>query len=97
MDVLGIGVSVGVTKPTENILTASKLGADVEAEVGMEQVAKALERLMDQGNQGEHRRRKAQELKAKATGALQDGGSSYMNLEKLIVQSSVSRPNTCGI
>lgn len=97
VDVLGIGVSVGVTKPTENILTASKLGADVEAEVGMEQVAKALERLMDQGNQGEHRRRKAQELKAKATGALQDGGSSYMNLEKLIVQSSVSRPNTCGI
>ena len=49
----------------------------------MEQVAK------DQGDEGEQRRRKAQELKAKANGALEKGGSSYMNLEKLI-QSSVS-------
>jgi UDP:flavonoid glycosyltransferase YjiC (YdhE family) len=87
VDVLGVGVSVGVTKPTENVLSAGKLTgrrADVEAEVGMEQVAKALERLMDEGDEGEQRRRKAQELKAKANGALEKGGSSYMNLEKAI-------------
>ncbi|CAD6253089.1 unnamed protein product [Miscanthus lutarioriparius] len=87
VDVLGVGVSVGVTKPTENVLTACTTNgskADVEAEVGTEQVAKALERLMDQGDVGEQRRRKAQELKAKANGALEKGGSSYMNLEKLI-------------
>lgn len=87
VDVLGVGVSVGVRKPTENVLTAGTTNAgkvDVEPEVGMEQVAKALERLMDQGAEGEQRRRKAQELKAKANGALEKGGSSYMNLEKLI-------------
>jgi UDP:flavonoid glycosyltransferase YjiC (YdhE family) len=87
VDVLGLGVSVGVTKPTENILTASKTDgskAEVEAEVGMEQVMKALERLMDQGAEGEERRRKAQELKAKAKGAVEEGGSSYFNLENLI-------------
>ncbi|EES08873.1 hypothetical protein BDA96_05G208700 [Sorghum bicolor] len=87
VDVLGVGVSVGVTRPTENVLSAGKLnggGADVEAEVGMEQVMKALERLMDEGDEGEQRRKKAQELKAKANGALEKGGSSYMNLEKLI-------------
>ncbi|XP_066334193.1 UDP-glycosyltransferase 73C7-like [Miscanthus floridulus] len=92
VDVLGVGVSVGVTKPTENVLSAGKLNgsrADVEAEVGMEQVMKALERLMDLGDEGEQRRRKTQELKAKANGALEKGGSSYMNLEKLI-QSLVS-------
>jgi len=92
VDVLGVGVSVGVTKPTENVLSAGKLNggrADVEEEVGMEQVMKTLERLMDDGDEGEQRRRKAQELKAKANGALEKGGSSYMNLEKLI-QSSVS-------
>jgi hypothetical protein len=50
----------------------------------MEQVMKALERLMDEGDEGEQRRKKAQELKAKANGALEKGGSSYMNLEKLI-------------
>jgi hypothetical protein len=92
VDVLGVGVSVGVTKPTENVLSAGKLNgsrADVEAEVGMEQVMKTLERLMDEGDEGEQRRRKAQELKVKANGALEKGGSSYTNLEKLI-QSSVS-------
>ncbi|PUZ48090.1 hypothetical protein GQ55_7G217600 [Panicum hallii var. hallii] len=87
VDVLGVGVSVGVTKPTENILTASKTygsEAEVEAEVGMEQVMEALERLMDQGAEGEERWRKAQELKLKAKGALEKGGSSYVNLENLI-------------
>lgn len=84
VDVLGIGVSVGVTKPTENVLTASKLGScEAKAEVGVEQVKKALERLMDGGVEGEDMRRKAQELKVKAKAALEEGGSSYMNLEKL--------------
>jgi ElaB/YqjD/DUF883 family membrane-anchored ribosome-binding protein len=50
---------------------------------------KTVERLMDQGDEGEQRRRKAKELKAKANGALEKGRSSYMNLEKLI-QSFVS-------
>jgi hypothetical protein len=52
VDVLGIGVSVGVRKPTENVLTASNAAggseAEAQAEVGMEQVKKALDLLMDQ-------------------------------------------------
>jgi flavonol-3-O-L-rhamnoside-7-O-glucosyltransferase len=94
VDVLGVGVSVGVTKPTENILTAStktegrKAEAKLDAEVGMEQVVRALEKLMDRGGEGEERRRKARALKDMAQGALEKGGSSYMNLDKLI-QSSV--------
>ncbi|KAL6652359.1 hypothetical protein ACP70R_011284 [Stipagrostis hirtigluma subsp. patula] len=87
VDVLGVGVSVGVTKPTENILSARKTDggeAEAEAEVGMEQVKRALERLMDKGTEGEERRKKAQELKGKAVSALEKGGSSYMNLDKLI-------------
>ncbi|CAO2043063.1 unnamed protein product [Urochloa humidicola] len=88
VDVLGIGVSVGVTKPTENLFTAANSGgSEAEAEpevVGMEQVKKALETLMDQGPEGEEMRKKAQELKLKAKGALEEGGSSYNNLENLI-------------
>ncbi|KAJ1272013.1 hypothetical protein BS78_06G170700 [Paspalum vaginatum] len=89
VDVLGVGVSVGVTRPTENILTASKSKAygskdEADAEAMMEQVMKALERLMDEGAEGEGRRTKARELKVKAEGALEKGGSSYFNLEKLI-------------
>jgi hypothetical protein len=87
VDVLGIGVSVGVTKPTENVLTAGDAGGsdtEAEAEVGTEQVKKAVEMLMDQGPEGEERRKKAHELKLKAKGALEKGGSSYNNLETLI-------------
>ncbi|CAM0903738.1 unnamed protein product [Alopecurus aequalis] len=85
VDVLGIGVSVGVTKPTENVLTAGKLGSGgAKAEVGAEQVKKALERLMDGGGEGEGMMRKALEFKVKAQAALEKGGSSYNNLEKLI-------------
>jgi len=40
--------------------------------------------LMDQGPKGEERRNKAHELKLKAKGALEKGGSSYNNLENLI-------------
>ncbi|XP_066326113.1 UDP-glycosyltransferase 73D1-like [Miscanthus floridulus] len=86
--VLGIGVSVGVTKPTEGVLTGAKDGggggARAKADVGMEQVKRALDMLMDGGVDGEARRTKAKELKAKARSALEQGGSSYMNLEKLI-------------
>lgn len=88
VNVLGVGVSVGVTKPTENILTASTKTdggkTEVDAEVGMEQVVKALHRLMDRGVEGEERRRKALVLKDTARGCLEKGGSSYQNLEKLI-------------
>uniref|UniRef100_A0ACD5V3E1 Uncharacterized protein n=1 Tax=Avena sativa TaxID=4498 RepID=A0ACD5V3E1_AVESA len=85
VDVLAIGVSVGVTKPTENVLTASKLGSgEAKAEVGAERVEKALERLMDGAGEGEDIRRRAAELKRKANAALEKGGSSYNNLENLI-------------
>ncbi|KAL6903472.1 hypothetical protein ACP4OV_004285 [Aristida adscensionis] len=89
VNVLGVGVSVGVTRPTENVLTAnsadgSKAAAAEEPEIGTERVKAALERLMDRGGEGKERWRKAQELKAKTEAALEKGGSSYMNLEKLI-------------
>jgi hypothetical protein len=84
VDVLGIGVSVGVTKPTEGVLTGAKDAGTAKADVGMEQVKRALVMLMDGGVDGEARSTKAKELKAKAKSALEHGGSSYMNLEKLI-------------
>uniref|UniRef100_A0A0D9W7B0 Glycosyltransferase n=1 Tax=Leersia perrieri TaxID=77586 RepID=A0A0D9W7B0_9ORYZ len=85
VDVLGIGVSVGVARPTENVLTAGKLGGvGGTAEVGAEQVKAALKRVMDEG---EHMKRKAQEFKEKARAALQEGGSSYIYLEELIHSS----------
>ncbi|TVU15147.1 hypothetical protein EJB05_38654, partial [Eragrostis curvula] len=73
--------------PTENVLTAINPGggeAEAEAEVGMEQILKTLERLMGHGAEREQRWQKAQELKVKAKGSLEKDGSSHRNLEKLI-------------
>ena len=84
VDVLGIGVSVGVTKPTDSVLNSGNDSGKAKADVGMEMVKQALDKLMDGGVDGEARRAKAEELKAKAKAALEHGGSSYLNLEKLI-------------
>ncbi|RCV34600.1 hypothetical protein SETIT_7G171800v2 [Setaria italica] len=84
VDVLGTGVSVGATKPTKGLLNRVQGVEETKPEVGTEQVKRALNKLMDGGIDGEGRRSKAQELKAKAKAALENGGSSYMNMEKLI-------------
>lgn len=84
VDVLGIGVSVGVTKPTASVLNSGTDGGKAKADVGMEKVKQALDMLMDGGADGEARRTKAEQLKAKAKAALKHGGSSYMNLETMI-------------
>ncbi|XP_039772038.1 anthocyanidin 3-O-glucosyltransferase 4-like [Panicum virgatum] len=85
VDVLRVGVSVSVTKPTEGVLTGVKSGGGkAKADVGTEQVKQVLDMLMDGGVDGEARRTKAVELKAKAKAALQHGGSSFINLQKLI-------------
>jgi hypothetical protein len=83
VDVLGIGVSLGVTNPTKGLLTRVTDDDETKPEVGTEQV-KALNKLMDAGIDGEDRRSNALGLKAKAKAALEKGGSSHMNMEKLI-------------
>ncbi|XP_072994897.1 UDP-glycosyltransferase 73C6-like [Typha latifolia] len=78
VDVLGIGVDAGVRK--EQGIMADK---PVEA-VGREEVEKAVRELMDGGEEGEERRRKAKELGEAARKALEDGGSSYKDLTELL-------------
>ncbi|GJN26989.1 hypothetical protein PR202_gb14962 [Eleusine coracana subsp. coracana] len=78
-------MSVGVTRPTEGVLTGDKAGCgEVKAEVRTEQVKRALEKLMDGGADGDGMRSKVREFKAVAKAALEKGGSSHMNLDKLI-------------
>ena len=71
VDMLGTGVFVGRTKPTKSFRTVSKVGTD--------EVKRALNKLVDGGVDGENRRSKAQELKAKAKASLENVGSSCMN------------------
>ncbi|XP_058076779.1 UDP-glycosyltransferase 73C3-like [Magnolia sinica] len=77
---LRIGVDLGIFRgvvkwePDENN----------EVLVEMEVVKKAVERLMDEGREGEERRKRARELGEKARLAMEEGGSSYINMTHLI-------------
>ncbi|KAJ6832246.1 UDP-glycosyltransferase 73D1-like [Iris pallida] len=79
VEVLRIGVSVGVKKPSDY---AGKLKDEVA--VGREDVARVVEKLMDAGEVGEERRQRARGFKEPAKKAMVESGSSYLNLTMLI-------------
>ncbi|KAF9599002.1 hypothetical protein IFM89_033347 [Coptis chinensis] len=79
VQVLSIGVSVEVGDP---------IPWGEEDKVGVlvtkEKVESAVNRLMDENDEGEGRRRKARELAELASKAMEEGGSSYLSLTLLI-------------
>lgn len=77
--VLEIGVSMGVK-------VGVRLGEDESLRdfLKMEEVRKAVERLMEEGEEGEQRRSRAREFGEKASRAMEKGGSSYNNMEHMI-------------
>ncbi|KAF8769688.1 hypothetical protein HU200_006294 [Digitaria exilis] len=83
VDVLGVGVRVGVTSPV-------MLFGDEAVVVAREDVAKVVSALMGGGMEADERRKKAREYGEKARRAMEEGGSSYGNLTRLI--ESFSRP-----
>ncbi|TVU12103.1 hypothetical protein EJB05_45730, partial [Eragrostis curvula] len=78
VDILGIGVSVGVKER----LTFQAVKKEVV--VGRDVVEKAVRSVMDGGAEGEERRRRARALAAKARASMQEGGSSHANLLDLV-------------
>lgn len=59
------------------------IGVEIEGDVKREEVGFLVRELMD-GERGEKLRRRAVEWKEKAAAAVAGGGSSYLNLERLI-------------
>ncbi|KAJ0086576.1 hypothetical protein Patl1_06919 [Pistacia atlantica] len=89
-EVLKIGVRVGVEM---SVTWAEK--QKVEAWVEKKKIKKAVEMVMDEGDEGEERRRKAKGLGESAKKAVKQGGSSYLNTTWLIqhvMQLQVSHP-----
>ena len=77
VDVLGVGVPIGVTAPV-------MIFDDESVPVGREDVVRAVSALMGGGEEADERRRKAREYGEKAHRAMEKGGSSYENLTQLI-------------
>ncbi|XP_065854194.1 UDP-glycosyltransferase 73C1-like [Euphorbia lathyris] len=79
VDVLKVGVKVG-TEVTVAWGEEDKIGVLVKKE----DVMKAVEKLMDEGEESEERRRRVKELSVKAKRAVEEYGSSYLKLKELI-------------
>ncbi|PAN04345.1 hypothetical protein PAHAL_1G060400 [Panicum hallii] len=77
VDVLGVGVPIGVTAPV-------MIFDDENMPVGREDVVRAVSALMGGGAEADERRRKAKKYGEKARRAMEKGGSSNDNLTQLI-------------
>lgn len=79
VQVLNIGISLGVKVPI-------KWGDEenVGILVKKDDVKKALDKLMDEGKEGQIRRTKAKQLGELAKRAFEEGGSSYVSLTAMI-------------
>ncbi|XP_044472635.1 UDP-glycosyltransferase 73C25-like [Mangifera indica] len=90
VQVLKIGVEIGVEVP----LTLGK-----EEEIGVlvkkEDVEKAVNILMDEGEEKNERRRRATEFAEMANRAIEEGGSSYINMA-LLIQDIMQQANCCS-
>ena len=79
VDVLGVGVRSGVKLPVMNV-PAEAEGVQVTSG----DVEKVVAELMDDGPEGAARRSRAKKLAAEASAAMEEGGSSYTDLEDMI-------------
>ncbi|KAI9154062.1 hypothetical protein LWI28_020459 [Acer negundo] len=79
VEVLKIGVRVGVDFPV-------RWGEEerVGVAVKRDEIEKAVNMLMDGGEEGEKRRERARQLEVKARKAMEKDGSSYINMSRLI-------------
>ncbi|KAE8661173.1 UDP-Glycosyltransferase superfamily protein [Hibiscus syriacus] len=84
VQILKTGVSLGVDKPT--MFGDEKSGFLLKKE----QVQNAIQQLMDEGDEGIERRKRAKEFGEKAERAVEVGGSSYLNMT-LLIQDIIQR------
>nr|AFJ52936.1 UDP-glycosyltransferase 1 [Linum usitatissimum] len=78
VDVLKIGIGIGANN-TVKWGEEDKVGVLVKKE----NVKKGIDEVMSEGEEGDMRRRRVKELSGKSKLALLEGGSSYVNIERL--------------
>ncbi|KAI3822553.1 hypothetical protein L1987_10144 [Smallanthus sonchifolius] len=88
VQVLGIGVGVGADSVV-HVGEEDRFGVKVKSE----SVKAAIEKVMDDGIEGNERRTRAKELGIIANNAIKEGGSSHLNLT-LLIQDIMHHANT---
>lgn len=77
VEILKTGVGVGVEKISTHLQKEDKL-------VTREDITRAIDKLMDEGEEGEERRKRARKVGEMAKSAVEEGGSSYLNMTLFI-------------
>ncbi|KAI7751515.1 hypothetical protein M8C21_022427 [Ambrosia artemisiifolia] len=90
VQVLRTGVSVGAQKTSVLWGDDDKPGELVKSEA----FVKAIEMVMEEGKEGEERRKRAKELSKMANKAIEEGGSSHRNMTRLIEAIKNQERNT---
>ena len=83
MEIEKVGVAIGAKEFGFSLDTRSLIMGDV--------IEKAVERVMGEGEEAVAVRKRARELKEKATRAVEEGGSSRADLKQLIEELSARR------
>ena len=81
VDELGIGVRVGA-----QIVIRDDGEEEEEVMVGSGVITRAVERVMGEGEEAAEMRGKARKLGEEARGAVKEGGSSWKDVNRLIVE-----------
>ncbi|KAI3447536.1 hypothetical protein Pfo_004201 [Paulownia fortunei] len=85
--VIKTGIRVGVEVPV--FFGEEKVGGMVKND----EIKRVIDRLMDSGEEGEERRQRAQKLGEMAKRAVEEGGSSYLNMTLLIQDAIMQQAN----
>ena len=88
VQVLKIGVRIGVEVPVK-LGEEEKIGVLVKKE----DVKRAIDRLVEEGVEREERQKRSRELSEMAKGAVQEGGSSDLNM-KLLIQDIMEQASS---
>ncbi|KAK4432488.1 UDP-glycosyltransferase 73E1 [Sesamum alatum] len=89
VNVIKTGIRAGVEEP---VLFGQEEKAGVK--VKNDEIKRVIERLMDGGEEGNERRKRAKEVGEMAKRAVEEGGSSYLNMT-LFIEHVIAEQATC--
>ncbi|KAL0337423.1 UNVERIFIED_CONTAM: UDP-glycosyltransferase 73C3 [Sesamum calycinum] len=93
VNVIKTGVRAGVEEP---VVFFGEEHDEERVQVKNDEIKRVIEQLMDGGEEGNERRRRAKELGEMAKRAVEEGGSSYLNVTSFIEDVMVEQANLGG-
>ncbi|KAL0426447.1 UNVERIFIED_CONTAM: UDP-glycosyltransferase 73C4 [Sesamum latifolium] len=92
VNVINTGIGVGVKEPVY-------FGQEEEAgvQVKSDEIKRVIGKLMDGGEEGNEKRKRAKELGEMAKRVVEEGGSSYLNMTLFIEDVMAKQANSGGL